>query len=424
MKIASLKEEIKVLDKYLRMILKYILLISALLSSSFAYCQAKQYEFCLNFRVNSTEIDSTFQSNDSTLHALDTFLSAVRRDSTISITGISFCGSASPEGSNDLNLRLGRQRLSQLEKYVRNSIDIPDSIITRDESYIPWIDFTHAIAQSDIEYKDTIMSILREEPQLVQYYYTNQKIDHRIVKLQKLDRGRVWRKIIDAYFGPMRNAYAIFVTYKQKIERTPAPIVLPAIDESEATTIFVMPTDTVAEEPPVWRRKLHVKTNALAWGFAISNIAVEIDIAKHWSATLPVYWSSWNYLKSTRKFRTLALQPEVRYWLSEDNEGWFGGAHFGLAWFNLALDGNKYRFQDHDGSSPALGGGIAVGYRMPISANKHWHLEFTVGAGAYSINYDKFYNEPNGLLIDTTKKTYIGLDQAAVTVSYSFNLNK
>lgn len=406
------------------MILKFILLISALLSSSFAYCQAKQYEFRLNFRVNSTEIDSTFQSNDSTLQALDTFLSAVRRDSTISITGISFCGSASPEGSNDLNRRLGRQRLSQLEQYVRNTIDIPDSIITRDESYIPWNDFTRVIAQSDIEYKDTVMSILREEPQLVQYYYTNQKIDHRIVKLQKLDRGRVWRKIIDTYFGPMRSAYAIFVTYKEKIERAPSPVVLPQVEQSEPTTILIMPVDTVAEEGPVWQRKLHVKTNALAWGFAISNIAVELDIAKHWSATLPVYWSSWNYLKSSRKFRTFALQPEVRYWLSENNEGWFGGAHFGLAWFNLALSGNKYRFQDHDGSSPAIGGGIAVGYRMPISANKHWHLEFTVGAGAYSINYDKFHNEPNGLLIDTTKKTYIGLDQAAVTVSYSFNLNK
>lgn len=173
-------------------------------------------------------------------------------------------------------------------------------------------------------------------------------------------------------------------------------------------------------------RKLYVKTNALGLGLAIANAAVEIDLCKHWSLNLPVYYSAWDYFTETIKFRTLAVQPEIRYWFSEKNpvnDGWYLGAHFGLAYYNIATDG-EYRTQDHDGTSPALGGGLAVGYRMPISKNNRWKMEFSIGAGAYKLHHDKFRNYHNGLLVNTEKKTYIGIDQASVSFSYTFDLKR
>ena len=85
---------------------------------------------------------------------------------------------------------------------------------------------------------------------------------------------------------------------------------------------------------------------------AIANVAAEVDLAKHWSFTLPVYYSTWDYFKSTIKFRTFAVQPEFRNWLSEENDGFFAGAHFGLAYYNFAFDGD-YRYQDHNRETPA-----------------------------------------------------------------------
>ena len=99
------------------------------------------------------------------------------------------------------------------------------------------------------------------------------------------------------------------------------------------------------------------------------------------------------------------------------------GAHFGLAYYNIATNG-EYRTQDHDGTSPALGGGLAVGYRMPISKNNRWKMEFSIGAGAYKLHYDKFRNYHNGLLVNTEKKTYIGIDQVSVSLSYTFDLKR
>ena len=56
-----------------------------------------------------------------------------------------------------------------------------------------------------------------------------------------------------------------------------------------------------------------------------------------------------------------------------------------------------------------------------------WRMEFTLGAGVYSRHYDIFHNTPDtkdGLMTHSIRKTYWGLDQAAVTLSYSIDLKK
>ena len=173
-------------------------------------------------------------------------------------------------------------------------------------------------------------------------------------------------------------------------------------------------------------RKLYIKTNAVGLAMGIANLAAEIDLARHWSFTLPVYYSAWDYFKTTVKFRTFAVQPECRYWLSDDNDGFFAGAHFGMAYYNFAFDGD-YRYQDHNRETPSLGGGVSVGYRLPVGKDNRWRVEFSLGAGVYSRHYDKFHNTPDtkdGLMVGSIRKTYWGIDQAAVSFSYSFDLKK
>lgn len=191
-----------------------------------------------------------------------------------------------------------------------------------------------------------------------------------------------------------------------------------AVRQHDVTPAYI---DSLAVEDD-WQRKMHIKTNVLGWGLLITNLSLEVDIAKHWSFALPVYFSGWDYFSPTVKFRTLSFQPEVRYHFKE-TDGWFVGAHFGLTYFNLATDG-EYRLQDRDGDTPAIGGGVAVGYRTSLTKNKRWKMEFSVGGGVYDVHYDRFRNKENGFLVDTKDKLYIGPDQASVTISYSFNLSK
>lgn len=185
--------------------------------------------------------------------------------------------------------------------------------------------------------------------------------------------------------------------------------------------------NTDSPEIEKWTRQLHIKTNVLGLGAGIANAAIEVDVCKHLSFSLPVYYSAWDYFKPTLKFRTLMVQPEIRYWFKNQNEGWFIGVHFGYGYYNIALDGD-YRYQDHNRETPSMGGGVAIGYRTHLSKNKRWKLEFAVGGGVYPSRYDKFYNTPDtskGLMVASDiHKTYKGIDQAAISFSYAFDLKK
>lgn len=408
----------------------YIALILLLLGCFKAYSQEYHTEVCVDFRVNSKVLDFQYADNSARMQEIVDFLNTSSQDSLVKIVAVSFCGSASPEGSFQVNRELAKGRLATLEKVIRQQVDIPDSLITRDDSYIPWDYLKSQIEHSELPHKDEVIAILEEEARLVDYHHPNTHIDNRILKLKQLDNGKVWQQIHQLYFERMRNACVVLVTYKKELPPAPQPV--EAVD-----TVVVAPEDQVdviepvMEEPAApcveeWTRQLHVKTNAIGLAMAIANAAVEIDLAKHWSFTLPVYYSAWDYFKSTIKFRTLSTQPEIRYWLSENNDGFFAGAHLGLVYYNLALDGD-YRYQDHNRETPAIGGGVSVGYRLPISKNNRWRVEFSLGAGVYSNHYDKFHNTPNtkeGLMVESVKKTYWGIDQAAVSFSYSFDLKK
>ncbi len=409
----------------------YTILVLTLLWASAAYSQENRSEVMVDFRVNSTRIDPTYGNNAERIREITGMLQGILNDTTVEVTRLSFCGVASPEGSYEWNRQLANGRMKALETLVRSKIEVSDSIITYDDNYIAWDYLAERVSESEMAHKHEILSILGEKPEIVKYR-NGRNIDSRIPKLQRLDGGRVWDELFRRFFSPMRNASMVIVTFKQV---SPPPVVVPepVIEEVEVsadTTEAVLPApvivDTVPDPTPAvkeWGRKLYVKTNALGLGLAIANTAVEIDLCRHWSFNLPVYYSAWNYFKSTVKFRTAMIQPEIRYWFRDDNDGWYAGGHIGIGHYNVATNG-EYRTQDHEGKSPALGGGLAVGYRLPISGNKRWKMEFSIGAGAYKLHHDKFRNYHNGLLVYTEKKTYVGIDQAAVSFSYTFDLKK
>lgn len=149
----------------------------------------------------------------------------------------------------------------------------------------------------------------------------------------------------------------------------------------------------------------------------ITSLGAEYAFAKHWSVAVPLMYSGWNYFTETIKFRTLAVQPELRYWFDQDHKNWFIGAHGAVAYYNVAVDG-ALRYQDKDGERPAYGGGLSFGYRLPFKKNTRWSIDFAIGAGVYSLQYDVFHNVENGKFISTHAKTYIGVDNAGITLNY------
>ena len=400
-----------------------ILLMLSLFCLNISFAQNRT-EVNVDFKVGSSTIEQEYSNNAEHLSKIISSLQHFKQDNTIDIESITFCGATSPEGSSEINKRLSGERLSALEEYVRKQVEIPNNIIiNHDDQYINWDYLVSLIEESDIKDKHEVLDILNSDSHLIEYVGKGGK-DSRVDRLKSLQNGEVWQAIANRFFKEMRNATAIIVTMKKELpppneekEKKPAPIVEEE-EKEELPTEFI---DTQPEKKE-WTQQLYLKTNAVGWGMLVANVAVELDLSPHWSIALPVYYSAWDYFSHTVKFRTFNVQPEIRYWLRED-DGFFVGAHLGLAYYNFAWDGD-YRFQDKNRKTPALGGGLSVGYRLPISKNNRWKMEFALGGGVYNLHYNKFHNQRYGLMVETVKDTFFGIDQVAVSFSYMFDFKK
>lgn len=149
------------------------------------------------------------------------------------------------------------------------------------------------------------------------------------------------------------------------------------------------------------------------------NAEPEIALNRRLSASLPLYYSGFNYFRSNHKFRTMTLQPTLRVWLGKPSaHGWWMGPHLGVAWFNVA-SGGPHRYQD---TRPALGGGVSAGWRRALGRSGRWTLEVSLGAGVYSAKYDVFANHRNGPRLESGSRVWAGLDRVALSIGRFFDL--
>lgn len=170
--------------------------------------------------------------------------------------------------------------------------------------------------------------------------------------------------------------------------------------------------------PAARAQGVEVKTNFVTYPLNLTaNLALEVEMGRHFSISVPFYYSAMDWFRQDIKFRVCGTQPELRYWFRRDFRGWFAGSHLTFGWYNVAV-GGRYRIQDHATRSPALGVGINGGYRVPLGHSR-WALEFSLGAGYIPFNYDLFYNVSNGSMAEEGLwYHYWGPDHAAVTLSY------
>ena len=402
---------------------KFLLFLFVLILSADSLYSQNNAKFRIRYIINTPVVDSTFVDNTARIADMRSFLEKVRDDSLTHVTRVQFKGTASPDGGYEFNRWLSANRLRTFKELVNSYIEIPDSIIMANESDIPWDEFRTAVAESDLEYRDEILAIIDEGPKLVPWF-NDRHIDFRLLKLKRLHGGRAWNSLKEPILRDLRYGEAVFEYYRKMFPITP-----PRAKFNDIALITPVLTPA-AETYGLWMPHIYLKTNFIGWGMLMANLACELDIAPHWSFTLPVYYSGMDWFKSTIKFRNFTVQPEFRYWfwLKNDgryrcNDGLFLGAHFEMSYYNFAFDG-EYRYQDYRGRTPALGGGLSIGYRTPISRNHKWKMEFTVGAGIYPLDYSLFYNTPDvkdGQWAGRRKETYIGIDQAAITLAYTFD---
>lgn len=156
------------------------------------------------------------------------------------------------------------------------------------------------------------------------------------------------------------------------------------------------------------------KVNVAYAAFAIQNLAFEWQVAPSMTVDIPLMWSI-SDLTDRHGIRTIAIQPEARWWPGANpGSGHFLGAGISAAWFNVRWRDTRYQAD----SLPLLGAGISYGYRLNFTPS--WGAEFNLGAGYAYMEYDRFYNIDNGAKIDRRSRHYFGITRLGISLVYRF----
>lgn len=347
-------------------------------------------------------------------------------------------GSASIDGPLPHNERLARQRAEMIADFLITGCNVPKSSVIVKSVGENWPLF-YRLADNCVS-QENIAKIKA-------LHSSGYGVDQIERRLRALDNGSVWKVLKNNVFDKMRMVVvdvdtasgshaSIIIGDNNDVVGTTIGEATPEdgsntgeiseVGDSSGSSAELSPapeTGTPAATEVDERYHWYLKTNLPAWALLVANIQAEIDVASHFSVMLPVYYSGWNYFRSNLKLRLFTVLPEARYWLKAENQGLFFGAHAGFSYYNYAIPG-ELRYQDRDGRHPAYGGGLTVGYRLPIRKSSPWQFEFSAGYGIYHLDYDKFNNSPDGLLVGRDIRTFYGIDNVAVTLSYRFNMTR
>ncbi len=341
---------------------------------------------------------------------LDSLAGLIERllaDKDVRLSHVWIGGSASPEGPEAHNVWLGETRARRLYDYLRAHTSLPDSLIHVDNLTEDWHTPLRLIRQREFPHKDRVLEIWDRQP------------DSRKRKreIMAIDNGLTWEYLIDKAFRPARNARMT--------------IVCTAADSLVKYSSLAQPVQLAAEIPPMaapaplapaapaYRGQfVALKTNLAALGLLVANLGVEFSFGRGFSLDFPVYYSPYDITPDFR-VRVLGIQPELRYWLRRD---WPGGGHFfGLygtvAGFDVSFPGTD-RYQDPEHA--LWGVGLSYGYALNFGRQKHWGLEFNIGAGYANYRFDTFENVPNGPLLRSEADECWGISRVGISLTYRF----
>lgn len=367
---------------------------------------------------------------------------------------------ASPEGPEPNNVRLANQRRASVDallqeygispKRIRYDVIPEDYPMLRSLMYLAHDDRLPAL--------DMLMS---------QYTAFGPRFK---AALKEYDEGRLWRHLLDNYFGKLRAVRIMAIdrdltalTMPEDIEMLTLRDIMPAKRDSimplRFTVDYPRPLPSLPLQQTPRRELLSVKTNLL-FDFAympgydrfcpIPNIAIEYyPLHGHFTygASFDCPW--WQNYNDHKYFQVRNYQIHTRYYLRSGDIALRtpgDGAAFKGLYFSAYAHAGLYNicFDERRGwEGEGFGGGLGIGYVTPLSRNEHWRLEFGLQAGFFYTPYDpyqwlcpidpdndvrqyyyKWYGDAKDFKTRQHRYTWFGPTRIEVTLSYDLLYRK
>ncbi len=364
------------------------------------------------FRQGFHDLNLDYKTNRESLEQIYNQLAEIYYDTTRSFRHIQIISGTSPEGTYKLNRRLSDNRLKTLKEYIQSRLPLPDSIFVEESRGINWIDLIALVKASNMPYKEKMLKILEETPEIV--IVNGKETYPRKKAIYHLEGGEPYWYMYKHFFPILRQSCGILIA------EMPAPIepikfpdifALSGIDfevESEypKPVKFVKPdpgrVKSPYPEPEVIKGPVFaLKTNLLSDLALIPHIGAEVYIADGWTVSANWYYSWWKSDKVHWYWRTYGGDLAVRWWFGEESKSKvFNGHHVGLYGMMTTYDfelGNRGILGDRW----SWGIGLEYGYAIPVA--KNLNLDFTLGLGYFNGEYDEYLPMDSHYVYQQTK---------------------
>jgi hypothetical protein len=193
---------------------------------------------------------------------------------------------------------------------------------------------------------------------------------------------------------------------------TPAPIPVsvaqPMPEPEEVEVVSNLLPDI--PQSPRWA----LKTNLLFDLTTTMNLGFEVRVSPRSTIELTGSYNPWSW-KDNRKWKSILVQPEYRWWICDPFAGHFVGLHAQWAHYNFGnlpfgdLKNNRYQ-------GDLYGVGVSYGYSWYLG--KRWSLEATVGVGYNYLDYEKFDCLPCGSPLGRQSHNYFGITKLGINLSF------
>lgn len=394
----------------------YLLTTIALTLSSLASAQVLRDSVVVYFAQGKSTFDPFYEGNARRLQEFTNKAKALQRSTDLVIDRVVVESHASPEGSYEVNERLAYSRGQNILAYLRENFRFDEN-------------------QYEVSFKDMDWALferlVRDDPYVPKRRELLPLIENRdLTRIKVVRFQHAWDYMLENIFPEMRTTVVYFEYKGAPAEPEPVVVVTPPepevepVEEVKPVVLPPLPDDDeefvpldLSEKRP-W--SMYIKTNFLPWVLLDANLALEFEMGRHASFSIPVYYSAADWFRPRNKFRVIGTQPELRLWFRDDFSGPFFAAHGTVGFYNIALESGQYRIQDRDARTPAYGGGLNFGWKFRLDRRHadRWGLEISVGGGYLHLDYDLFYNVENGRYSTSKVQDYFGPDHAALTLTY------
>ena len=334
--------------------IRYCLITALLLLPVLSFAQEvlQRDSVRVYFRQGKSAFDPVFQDNVWRLAELSNRVKQLQLDSLARIERVEVIGSASPEGSYEVNRRLTQERARAILEYLRPHLRFDESNFKVTFKQLDWA-LLEALVRDDfrVPMRDEVLRLIGERD---------------LAGLKTIQTA--WNYMLQNLFPEMRATVVAFeyMALESELKKAagivePEVEVVPEEPEPVVNVVPPLPDDDeefsldLSEDRP-W--SFYLKTNFLSWALLEASLGIEFEMGRHFSVSIPVYYTALDWFDIRTKFRVAGTQPELRYWFRDNFSGPFLAAHGTFGYYNVALPNQEFRIQDRDGRHPAYGGGL------------------------------------------------------------------